>query len=206
MSIEFLVTSLIVIVIPGTGVVYTVASGLSAGRAVSIAAAVGCTLGITPHIVATALGLAAVMHASALAFNLIKYCGVAYLLYLAWQALKEDGTLLQAGSSGETPRGLFATIVTGFLINILNPKLSIFFLAFLPQFITPATDAGVALQIVMLGGVFMVMTFAVFAVYGVFAAFAGAQLLRSARVMRWMRRTIAVTFAGFGLRLAMSGR
>lgn len=205
MSIEFLITSMVVILIPGTGVIYTVATGLSGGRTVSVAAAVGCTLGIMPHIAASALGLAAILHTSAVVFDLFKYCGAAYLIYLAWQTLKEDGPM-QIKSAGGTKRKLHSTIVTGFLINILNPKLSVFFLAFLPQFISPGANTHLVAEIIVLGAVFMAMTFAVFVVYGVFAAFAGARVLRSARIMRWMRRTVAFTFAAIGLRLALAER
>ena len=204
MSWEYLLTSLVVILIPGTGVVYTVMTGLSAGRRASVAAAFGCTLGIVPAILASVLGLAAILHTSALLFQALKYSGAAYLLYLAWKTLKDSGPMrMDAGLRG--PARLAPTIRTGFLINILNPKLSVFFLAFLPQFIDPASSAAVA-QMLWLGGVFMAMTFAVFIVYGAFAAFVGKRVLKSEMVLRWMRRTVAAAFAGFGLRLALSER
>ncbi|MCT7376606.1 LysE family translocator [Chelativorans salis] len=203
MSIEFLVTSLIVILIPGTGVVYTVATGLAAGRRASFAAAFGCTLGILPALFASVVGLAALLHTSALLFQVIKLAGVAYLLYLAWQTLKEAGPLrINAGE--RRPLAAMAIVRTGFLINILNPKLSLFFLAFLPQFIVPA--AGSVSQMLILGAVFMAMTFAVFLVYGGFAALVGEKVLRSETVMKWMRRATAAAFAGFGLRLAFADR
>ena len=138
MSSAFLVTSLIVIVSPGTGVLYTLAAALTRGSRASIAAAFGCTLGIVPHIAAAMLGLAAVLHASALAFAALKWCGVVYLLYLAWQALRETGAL---AVDARRSRSAGRVIITGFLINILNPKLSIFFLAFLPQFIAADESA-----------------------------------------------------------------
>src|SRR2546430_3666952 len=128
MSLEFLITSLIVIVSPGTGVLYTLAAGLSRGARASVVAAFGCTLGIVPHMAAAILGLAALLHTSALAFQTLKYLGVAYLLYMAWSALKEKGAL-----SVEKEVGAHSAVdvtVTAILINILNPKLSIFFLAF----------------------------------------------------------------------------
>src|SRR3981189_2601947 len=167
MSISFLLTSLIVVASPGTGVLYTLAAALIKGARASIAAAFGCTLGIVPHIAAAMLGLAAVLHTSALAFAALKWCGGAYLLYMAGQALRETGALaVDVKVDGRTSRRV---IVTGFLINILNPKLSIFFLAFLPQFI--AADEGHPLaRMLELSGAFMAMTFAVFVVYGLFAA------------------------------------
>ena len=134
MSVEFLVTSFIIIVSPGTGVLYTLAIGLSRGSRASVVAAFGCTLGIVPHMAAAILGLAALLHTSALAFQTFKYVGVAYLLYMAWQALRERGTLKVEKEVGA--RSAAQLTVTAILINILNPKLSIFFLAFLPQFIS----------------------------------------------------------------------
>lgn len=202
MSLEFLITALIVVLVPGTGVVYTVAVGLGKGRQAAIAAAFGCTLGIIPAILASVIGLAALMHTSALIFTAVKYAGVAYLLYLAWQTLKDSGPLeLKADKSSRT--SMVATVRTGFLINILNPKLTVFFLAFLPQFVSPQA-ANPTLDMALLGGVFMAMTFAVFIVYGMFAALVGEKVLRSDTVMLWMRRAVATAFAGFGLRLALA--
>ena len=204
MTPEFLLTALIVVLVPGTGVVYTVATGMMLGRRQSVAAAFGCTLGILPSLIASVVGLAAILHASALLFQALKFAGVAYLLYLAVMTLKESGPL--AISSAAPKRKSYAAIArTGILINTLNPKLTVFFLAFLPQFIDPAAGSVTA-QMLTLGGVFMAMTFAVFIVYGLFAARVGEAVLGSATVLKWMRRTVAATFAGFGLRLALSDR
>ncbi|MFC6490866.1 LysE family translocator [Nitratireductor sp. GCM10026969] len=204
MSIEFLITALIVVLVPGTGVVYTVAMGFTAGRRASFAAAFGCTLGILPALFASAVGLAALLHTSALLFQAVKLAGVLYLLYLAWQTLKESGPLrIKAGE--RRPVAAWTVIRTGVLINALNPKLSLFFLAFIPQFIDPAAGSAIS-QILALGAVFMAMTFAVFVVYGAFAALFGEKVLRSDTVLKWMRRTVAAAFAGFGLRLAFSDR
>lgn len=203
MSLSFLITSLIVIVSPGTGVLYTLAAALSRGSRASVAAAFGCTLGIVPHIAAAMLGLAAVLHASALAFSALKWLGVVYLLYMAWQALRQRGALkvggqLDAGSAAKV-------IVTGFLINILNPKLSMFFLAFLPQFI--AVDERHPLtRMLELSAVFMAMTFMVFVVYGLFAASVRDRIVTRPKVMTWLRRAFAGGFAALGLRLALAER
>jgi threonine/homoserine/homoserine lactone efflux protein len=205
MSLEFLLTSLIVVLVPGTGVIYTVMTGLSAGRGASIAAAIGCTLGIIPAIVASIAGLAALLHTSALLFQVLKYAGAAYLLYLAWQALRDSGALRVEASGERRSVPAWKTVRTGFLINILNPKLSVFFFAFLPQFIDPSAASPVA-QMLVLGAIFMAMTFAVFVVYGFFAAHVGERVLRSETAMKWMRRSVALAFAGFGLRLALSDR
>ncbi|MEP2880142.1 MAG: LysE family translocator [Roseibium sp.] len=202
MSLEFLITALIVVLVPGTGVVYTVAVGLGKGRQAAIAAAVGCTLGIVPAMIASVVGLAAVMHTSALVFQVVKYAGVAYLLYLAWQTLKASGPL-ELKADKDARKSLLATARSACLINILNPKLTVFFLAFLPQFVSPLA-AHPTIEMLLHGSVFMAMTFAVFTIYGMFAAMVGEKVLRSETVMLWMRRTIAATFTGFGLRLALA--
>ena len=204
MSITFFLTSLVVVLVPGTGVIYTVVAGLTAGRRASIAAAFGCTLGILPAITASIFGLAAVLHTSAVLFQVLKYAGAAYLLYLAYQTFREKGPMRLDAAKG-VPVGPWRVVRTGFLINILNPKLSMFFMAFLPQFIH-AQGHEALWQMAWLGGVFMVMTFVVFAVYGSFAAAIGERILASETVMAWMRRTVALAFAGFGLRLALSER
>jgi threonine/homoserine/homoserine lactone efflux protein len=203
MTISFLLTSLIVVASPGTGVLYTLAVALAQGSRASIAAAFGCTLGIVPHMLAAMLGLAAVLHTSALAFAALKYCGVLYLLYMAWQALRETGALaIGARPAAKSSRRV---IVTGFLINILNPKLSIFFLAFLPQFI--AADEGHPLaRMLELSGAFMAMTFAVFVVYGLFAAGVRDRVITRPNVMIWLRRSFAAGFAALGARLAFAER
>lgn len=203
MSWSFLLTSLIVIVSPGTGVLYTLAAALARGARASIAAAFGCTLGIVPHMTAAMLGLAAVLHTSALAFAALKWCGVAYLLYMSWQALRERGALAIEGHIRE--RSSRRVIVTGFLINILNPKLSIFFLAFLPQFVA-ADDPHPVAQMLELSGAFMAMTFAVFAVYGLFASGVREHVISRPRVMAWLRRSFAAGFALLGARLAFADR
>jgi threonine/homoserine/homoserine lactone efflux protein len=203
MSWSFLLTSLIVIASPGTGVLYTLAAALTRGSRASIAAAFGCTLGIVPHMMAAMLGLAAVLHTSALAFAALKWCGVAYLLYMSWQALRETGTLAVESEIRERSHG--RVIVTGFLINILNPKLSIFFLAFLPQFIT-ADESHVIARMLELSGAFMAMTFVVFALYGLFAASVRERVITRPAVMAWLRRSFAAGFAALGARLAFAER
>ncbi len=203
MSISFLLTSLIVIVSPGTGVLYTLAVALSRGSRASVAAAFGCTLGILPHMLAAMLRLAAVLHTSALAFSALKWCGVVYLLYMAWQTLRERGALAVDGQADDT-RGR-RVVVTGFLINILNPKLSIFFLAFLPQFIG-ADEAHPLARMLELSAVFMLMTWVVFALYGLFAAAVRDRIVSRPNVMSWLRRAFAGGFALLGARLALADR
>ncbi|QCK88271.1 LysE family translocator [Phreatobacter aquaticus] len=203
MSFEFLLTSLIIVASPGTGVIYTLAAGLSRGGRASVLAAFACTLGIVPHLIAAMMGLAALLHTSALAFNLVKYAGVAYLLWMAWQTLREDGALkVEATTDSRTS---LRVIADGVLINVLNPKLSIFFVAFLPQFID-AGDAHPLARMLELSGVFMAMTFGVFAVYGLFAAAMRDHVISRPAVMAWMRRTFAAAFVALGARLALTER
>ena len=203
MSIAFLLTSLIVVASPGTGVLYTLAVALTRGGRASIAAAFGCTVGIIPAMLAAIFGLAAVLHTSALAFAALKWCGVLYLLYMAWQTLQETGAL--SVETRTEAKSQAQVITTGFLINILNPKLSIFFLAFLPQFI--AADAPHPLgEMLLLSAVFMAMTFVVFVLYGVFAARVRDRVVSRPAVMGWMRRAFAGGFALLGARLALTDR
>ncbi|KNG94649.1 LysE family translocator [Pseudaestuariivita atlantica] len=199
-SAQFLLTAFVVVIAPGTGVLYTLALGLGQGRRAAIAAALGCTFGIVPHLAAATLGLAAVLHTSALLFNIVKFAGVAYLLYLAWGALKETGGLSIAPR--RTSDGWARIATRGALINVLNPKLSIFFLALLPPFLSGAPDRA-ALEMATLGAVFMAMTFGVFVVYGLFAAAMRRWILGSERVMTWLNRSFAAVFAGLAGRLAL---
>jgi threonine/homoserine/homoserine lactone efflux protein len=203
MGIDFLVTSLIVVVSPGTGVLYTLAAGLSRGSRASIVAAFGCTLGIVPHMAAAITGLAALLHTSALAFQTLKYLGVAYLLYMAWSTLKEQGALRVEKEIA--PRSARQVIVAAILINILNPKLSIFFFAFLPQFVSAGELHPVARMLEM-SAVFMLMTFAVFVGYGMFAASIRSHVISRPRVLTWMRRTFAGAFVALGAKLALAER
>lgn len=203
MSIEFFITSLIVVIAPGTGVIYTLANGLSLGARASIYAATGCTLGIVPHIAASILGLAAIVHTSAVAFQMLKYAGVAYLFYLAWCAWRDSEPLSVEGA--EKKRAMGQILRRGTAINVLNPKLSIFFLAFLPQFID-AGGASPTLQMVTLGAIFMGLTLIVFIGYGLLAATARTYVIERPSVMTLMRRTFALAFAGLGTRLALAER
>lgn len=200
---EFLITSLIVVVIPGTGVVFTVSTGLVQGRKASVYAALGCTAGIVPHLLATVLGLAAVMHTSALAFQVLKYVGVAYLFHVAYATWRDTSAFAVDGSVGKTSS--LGLVTKALLLNIFNPKLTIFFLAFLPQFVEP-NAAEPLLQLLLLSAVFMAMTFAVFVVYGFVAHAFRRLVIESARVQRWLRYGFAAAFAGLGAKLAASER
>jgi len=202
-STAFLLTSLIVVATPGTGVLYTLSAGLSRGRRASVVAAFGCTLGIVPHMAAAIMGLAALLYASSVAFQTLKYLGVAYLLYLAWRTLREEGTLDVTAQRPE--RSSLQVVANAVAINLLNPKLSIFFFAFLPQFVS-ADDPHRLVDMAALSGLFMVLTFAVFVGYGVCAAAVRERVLARPRVLAWLRRSFAAAFAALGVKLALAER
>ncbi|MGH1481083.1 MAG: LysE family translocator [Geminicoccales bacterium] len=203
MSIEFLLTSLVVVLLPGTGVLYTLAVGLGQGMKASIIAAFGCTLGIVWHIVASVAGLAALMHTSAMAFHFVKYLGVLYLFYMAWSILR-DGSALDV-SAEQTHVSAGRIIRNGILLNFFNPKLTLFFFAFLPQFVPEGTLNPTPL-LLGLAGVFMLMTFVVFVGYGACAACTRDYVIARPDVMRWLKRSFAGVFGLLGLRLALSER
>ena len=201
-STEFLLTTLVVVATPGTGVLYTLAAGLARGARASVVAAFGCTLGIVPHMLAAITGLAALLHTSAVAFQTLKYLGVAYLLYMAWTTIRERGPLTVDESAPPSSRKV---IVSGVLINLLNPKLTIFFFAFLPQFVSTG-DAHASLRMVELSAVFMLVTFVIFAIYGVFAAAVREHVISRPRVLTWMRRVFGGAFVALAGRLAFTQR
>lgn len=197
---QFLLTALVVVLAPGTGVIYTLALGLGQGRRAAIWAATGCTFGIVPHLAAATLGLAALLHTSALLFQVVKFAGVAYLLYLAWQMLKQGGALQVSGQT--TRQSGWQIAQRGALINILNPKLSIFFLALLPPFLS-GNPATITIEMTLLGAVFMGLTFMVFILYGLFAAHARDWILGSERVLKWLNRSFAAIFIALAGKLAL---
>lgn len=202
MSAAFWITTLVVVATPGTGVLYTLGAGLSRGARASVVAALGCTLGIVPHLIAAVTGLAAIMHASALAFQSLKYLGVAYLLYLSWVTLR-DRSELQVDESAAAP-STWRVIGRGVLVNLLNPKLTIFFFAFLPQFV--ADGRSQTAHMLQLSAVFMLVTLVVFAGYGIFAASVRRHVITRPRVVTWMRRTFAGSYAVLAGRLALTAR
>jgi threonine/homoserine/homoserine lactone efflux protein len=203
MSTAFLVTALVIVATPGTGALFTIASGLARGTRAAILAAFASTLGTVPHLVAPITGLAPVLHASGVAFQTIKYLGVAYLLWMAWSTWRDHGVLSVEDSPRADSRR--AVIWSGITLNLLNPKLTIFFFAFLPQFM-PSTAPHATLQMLLLSGIFMVMTFVVFAAYGAAAAQVRDHVLSRPRLVDRIRKTFAVSFAALGARLAFESR
>ncbi|MBF6213881.1 LysE family translocator [Nocardia puris] len=206
MSIEFLLTTLVVVATPGTGVLFTLAAGLSRGVRASAVAAFGCTLGIVPHVAAAVTGLAALMNTSAVAFHTVKYLGVAYLLYMAWTTLRDKGALaLSEAEAGAPAPSSRQVIVSAVLLNVLNPKLTLFFFAFLPQFV-PAGAPDALPRMLLSSAVFMLVTFVVFAAYGACAAAVRAHVLARPAVVTWMRRVFGASFVALAGRLAVQDR
>ena len=202
-SLQFLITSLIVVLIPGTGVIYTVSTGLTQGKKASLYVALGCTLGIVPHLLATILGLAALMHTSAVAFQILKWAGVVYLFYVAWGTWR-DKSAFQLDDNPSRTHAL-GLIIKAILMNVLNPKLTIFFLAFLPQFI-PANSTHVLAPMLLLSAIFMLMTLAVFVVYGLLAHTFRHFVVESARVQTFLRYGFTATFIGLASKLALTDK
>ncbi|MET3961112.1 threonine/homoserine/homoserine lactone efflux protein [Marmoricola sp. OAE513] len=203
MSPTFLITALVIVATPGTGALFAIAAGLTRGTRAALLAAFASTLGTVPHLVAAITGLAALLHASGIAFQTIKYLGVAYLLWMAWNTWRDRGAL--TAEPAQTPRSLWSVLGTGITINLLNPKLTIFFVAFLPQFVPTGTPHA-TLHMLALSGVFMALTFVVFAAYGACAAGLRDRVLARPAVLDRIRKVFAASFAALGLRLGLEGR
>ena len=205
-SPEFLATSLVVVLVPGTGVVYTVSSAMAGGRNRGAIAAVGCTLGIVPHMVAAMLGLSGVMQAGAAAFEVVRWIGVAYLAYMGFSMIRSGGALQLADTDGHEPSDTSLMIIRrGVLLNLLNPKLTVFFFAFLPQFLDTAPRL-LDPRLVVLGAIFMAITLVVFLGYAYASAAVRDQVLQSPRGMQWVQRSLGALLIGFAARLAIADR
>jgi threonine/homoserine/homoserine lactone efflux protein len=203
MSLAFLLTSLVIVATPGTGALYTISAGLTGGVRRGLVAAAGCTLGIVPHLAAAITGTAALLRAGGLVFEVIKFLGVAYLLFMAWSTWRDGSALTVGGDGADRPAG--RVIGSAVLVNLLNPKLTLFFFAFLPQFVGSRTGGQLGTML-ELSGVFMAMTLVVFAAYGLFAAGAREHLITRPRVVRRMRRLFAASFVALGAKLAVTSR
>lgn len=202
MTHDFLLTTLIIVATPGTGALYTLAAALGGGRRNALIAAFGCTLGIVPHMLAAALGLAALVAAEPRLFDLIRYAGIAYLI---WMAISLWRSGLAKQQAAEPRREAWRIIRKAVLINLLNPKLSLFFLAFLPQFVDPADPEPLA-TMAGLSLVFMAVTFVVFAIYGLAAAAMRHGLVERPHRMRVVNRLLAGGFLLMAGKLALAQR
>jgi len=201
LSTEFLLTSVVVVLVPGIGVIYTVSTGLALRWRASIVAAFGCTLGILPHLTASILGLSAILHMSARAFQILKLAGSVYLLYLAWSMWRNTGTL--KFDREVSNNSVFQIILKGILINILNPKLTLFFFAFLPQFVPPDAVSPIR-QMIGLSAVFMGLTLVIFILYGILASGISTYMINSPKAIGRTQKSFAVIFAILAARLALS--
>jgi len=199
LSPSFLATALVVALIPGTGVLYTISVSLTRKAGAGVAAAIGCTLGIVPHIAACALGLSALMNAGARAFMAIRYLGAAYLLYLAWKTWVTAGAI----AADESGRGdsYLQIAAKGIALNLLNPKLTLFFFAFIPQFARP-DSAHFGADMAAVSAAFMAVTLFVFVAYGALARFASGYLLGAKDAMKTVERGFALAFAALAAKLA----
>ncbi|MGI8433997.1 MAG: LysE family translocator [Nocardioidaceae bacterium] len=203
MTPTFFLTAFVIVATPGTGALFTIAAGLTRGARASVLAAFACTLGTLPQLLAAITGLAAVLHASGVAFEVIKYLGVVYLLWMAWSTWRDEGVFAVDSKPGQASRRF--VLFSGITLNLLNPKLTVFFFAFLPQFV-PSTSANALWRMLALSSVFMLMTFVVFAVYGVGASYLRQRVLGRPRVVERVRKAFAVSFAVLGARLAVESR
>lgn len=205
MSIEFLLTTLVICVTPGTGALFTLAAGLSRGTRASVIAAFGCTIGTVPHLVAAMTGLAALLNASAVAFQTLKYLGVAYLIYMAWSTFRDKGALTVPEDADQGAQSVRKVVTSAVLLNLLNPKLTIFAFAFLPQFVPNGSPNALA-RLLELSLVFMLTTFVVFAIYGVCASALRNHVISRPVVVTWMRRVFGVSFIALAGRLAVQNQ
>ena len=200
---SFLLTALVICVTPGTGALFTLAAALGRGARAGLLAAFACTIATIPHLLAAVTGLAALLQASGVAFQVVKYAGVAYLLWMAWSTWRDTGALRI--EADETPASRRAVIVSAIGVNALNPKLTIFFFAFLPQFVPAGTDHELGWML-GLGGVFVLMTYLVFVAYALAAASVRHQVVSRPRIVRRVRRGFAACFVLLSGRLALETR
>ena len=203
MSLAFLLTSLVIVAMPGTGALITLSAGLSRGARRGVVAAFGCTLGIVPHLIAAVTGTAALLRASGVAFDALRIAGVTYLLFMAIVTWRDRSDLVVA--EDQAARSPARVIVSAMLSNLLNPKLTVFFFAFLPQFVAPHAPHELE-RLLMLSGVFMAMTFVVFVIYGIAASALRRHVIERPKVVQRTRRLFAASFVGLGVKLATASR
>jgi threonine/homoserine/homoserine lactone efflux protein len=202
-ALAFFGVSLLLGVTPGPDNIFVLLQSASHGKRAGMLVVLGLCAGLVVHTTAIALGLAAVFAASETAFVVLKFAGAAYLAYLAWQAFSAPvSNSTDAAPAALQPRQL---LVRGMVMNLSNPKVVFFFLAFLPQFVD-AQRGAVAWQLAQLGGIFILATLVSFGAISYFAASVGQRLRGSAQAQRWMNRTAGTVFAGLALRLALAQR
>ncbi|QQP95475.1 LysE family translocator [Lysobacter enzymogenes] len=199
----FFATALFLAVVPGPDNVFVLTQSALRGKRAGLWVVLGLCTGLLVHTAAVALGVAALFERSRVAYELLKYAGAAYLLYLAWQSLRAPA--MRVGDGEGARGGAGKLYLRGIVMNVANPKVSIFFLAFLPQFVDQ--QAGpVTLQMLALGATFIVATALVFGALALSAGAIGRHLVRSERAQRWMNRVAATVFAGLAVKLATAQR
>lgn len=198
----FLGASVALTIAPGPDNIFVITQGIARGRKPAIVTALGMCSGISVHTTAAAFGISAVFYSSVVAFNIVKYAGAAYLLYLAYKTLRERSAIKLSIADDRAAPALFKR---GFIMNVLNPKVAMFFLAFLPQFVTPNTGS-VPLQMLLLGLIFMVQAVVIFSLIGYFSGSIGSFILARPRIAKYFDRLTAGVFASLGIRLALAER
>lgn len=197
----FLGASVLLTLAPGPDNTFVIAQGLSRGRKAAVITALGMCSGVSVHTTAAALGISAVLYSSAWAFTVLKYAGAAYLLYLAYKAVREHGIHLK--QSDRSPVRSWQLFRRGFIMNVLNPKVGLFFLAFLPQFVS--RDSGrIPMQMLLLGFIFMAQAVLIFSAIGLLSGSAGDLILKRPRLSKYFAWLSAGIFASLGLRLAFA--
>lgn len=199
----FFAASVALALAPGPDNIFVLTVSALRGRAAGLLVTLGLCTGLLAHTAAVALGIAAIIQRSPLAFNALKAVGAAYLLYLAWQAFRAGATELAAQAGDEAAAG--GLYLRGVIMNVTNPKVAIFFLAFLPQFASPSRGS-LTIQILMLGAVFMLATLIVFGAIAWSAGFVAERLRQSSRAQVVMNRIAGTVFVVLALRLALSAR
>jgi len=199
--IYFIAVSAALTLLPGPDILFVITQSISQGKKAGIATACGLCTGVLAHTTAAALGISALVYKSALAFEIVKYAGAAYLLYLAWNALKESEELVSSAPVREN--NAFALYRRGIFMNVLNPKVALFFLAFLPQFIN--IDSGsVPMQMIFLGIIFMVQAWLIFSAISIFAGIVGERIIQKPGVGRYINWGKAGIYTCIGIKLALS--
>lgn len=198
----FLGASIALTIAPGPDNIFVMTQGMARGRKPAIITALGMCSGISIHTIAAAFGISAVFYSSVIAFNVLKYAGAAYLLYLACRTLKERSAVSLSPPDDKPVMALFKR---GFIMNVLNPKVAMFFLAFLPQFVTPNTGYF-PLQMLLLGAVFMVQAAIIFCLIGYFSGNIGSYILARPKIAKRFDWITAGVFTSLGVRLALAER
>lgn len=200
----FIVASFLLCLAPGPDNIYVLTQGITKGKKAAIITTLGLCTGLIIHTTAAALGISVIFKTSEIAFNIVKYLGAAYLLYIAYQAYKhrDEPLNLDAGSSKKEMKNLY---MKGFIMNILNPKVSIFFLAFLPQFVN-VNEGNIPMQMIILGIIFMIMTVLVFSTIGIVANTLSSKLLSKPSIVKYMNVMTSFVLVSLGVKLALAQR